>query len=200
MVGTSMKQVIQIGVRRGLLSNESGLGSAGIAQSASKSSDPAKNGLIAMTGTFIDTGLVNTLTTLSIVVTGMYLKTAAFGATDGLTSTALTAAAFGSVIPNGGYIIALSSFLFGYSTLLGWCYYGEKCLEYIFGEGVVYSYRIVFLSLLFAGSILQGVHLNIVWLIGDTANAFMAFPNLVSLILLSGYLGKVTRDYFFKKK
>jgi AGCS family alanine or glycine:cation symporter len=200
MVGTSMKQVIQIGVRRGLLSNESGLGSAGIAQSASKSSDPAKNGLIAMTGTFIDTGLVNTLTTLSIVITGMYLKTAAFGATDGLTSTALTAAAFSSVIPNGGYIIALSSFLFGYSTLLGWCYYGEKCLEYIFGEGVVYSYRVVFLSLLFAGSILQGVHLNIVWLIGDTANAFMAFPNLVSLILLGGFLGKVTRDYFFKKK
>ncbi|MGD9347591.1 MAG: sodium:alanine symporter family protein [Candidatus Aminicenantes bacterium] len=200
MVGTSMKQVIQIGVRRGLLSNESGLGSAGIAQSASKSSDPSKNGLIAMTGTFIDTLCVNTLTTLSIVITGMYLKTAAFGATDGLTSTALTAAAFGSVIPNGGYIIALSSFLFGYSTLLGWCFYGEKCLEYIFGEGVIYSYRVVFLSLLFIGSVLQGVHLNIVWLIGDTANAFMAFPNLVSLILLSGFLGKVTRDYFFKKK
>ncbi|MGD8537126.1 MAG: sodium:alanine symporter family protein [Candidatus Aminicenantes bacterium] len=199
MVGTSMKQVIQIGVRRGLLSNESGLGSAGIAQSASKSSDPSKNGLIAMTGTFIDTLVVNTLTTLSIVITGMYLKTAAFGATDGLTSTALTAAAFDSVIPNGGYIIALSSFLFGYSTLLGWCFYGEKCLEYIFGEGVIYSYRMVFLGLLFAGSILQGVHLNIVWLIGDTANAFMAFPNLVSLILLSGFLGKVTRDYFFKK-
>jgi AGCS family alanine or glycine:cation symporter len=200
MVGTSMKQVIQIGVRRGLLSNESGLGSAAIAQSASKSSDPSKNGLIAMTGTFIDTLCVNTLTTLSIVITGMYLKTATFGATDGLTSTALTAAAFSSVIPNGGYIIALSSFLFGYSTLLGWCYYGEKCLEYIFGEGVVYSYRVIFLGLLFVGSILQGVHLNIVWLIGDTANAFMAFPNLVSLILLSGFLGKVTRDYFFKKK
>lgn len=200
MVGTSMTQVIQIGVRRGLLSNESGLGSAAIAQSASKSSDPSKNGLIAMTGTFIDTLCVNTLTTLTIVITGMYLKTAAFGATDGLTSTALTAAAFGSVIPFGGYIIALSSFLFGYSTLLGWCFYGEKCLEYIFGVGVVYSYRVVFLGLLFVGSILQGVHLNIVWLIGDTANAFMAFPNLVSLIMLSGLLGKVTRDYFFKKK
>lgn len=200
MVGTSMKQVVQIGVRRGLLSNESGLGSAAIAQSASKSSDPSKNGLIAMTGTFIDTLCVNTLTTLTIVITGMYLKTAAFGATEGLTSTALTAAAFSSVIPYGGYIIALSSFLFGYSTLLGWCFYGEKCLEYIFGEGVIYSYRIIFLGLLFIGSTLQGVHLNIVWLIGDTANAFMAFPNLVSLILLSGLLGKITRDYFFKKK
>jgi len=199
MVGTSMKQIISMGVRRGLLSNESGLGSAAIAQSASKSSDPSRNGLIAMTGTFIDTLVVNTLTTLTIVITGMYLKTAAFGASEGLTSTALTAASFDSVIPNGGYIIAISSFLFGYSTLLGWCYYGEKCLEYIFGVKVIYLYRIVFIILLFIGSIIQGVHLNIIWLIGDTSNAFMAFPNLVSLILLSGMLGKITVDYFFKK-
>ncbi|MBN1225197.1 MAG: sodium:alanine symporter family protein [Candidatus Aminicenantes bacterium] len=200
MVGASMRQAIILGVRRGLLSNESGLGSAAIAQSASKSSDPSKNGLIAMTGTFIDTLVVNTLTTLSIVITGMYLKTAAFGVTDGLTSTALTAAAFDSVIPYGGYIIALSSFLFGYSTLLGWCFYGEKCLEYIFGVKIVFSFRLVFLGLLFIGSVLQGVHLNIVWLVGDTANAFMAFPNLLSLIMLTGLLGKTTRDYFFKKK
>lgn len=200
MIGASMKQVISIGVRRGLLSNESGLGSAAIAQSASKSSDPSKNGLIAMTGTFIDTLVVNTLTTLTIVITGMYLKTAAFGSPEGLTSTALTAAAFDSVIPYGGYIIALSSLLFGYSTLLGWCYYGEKCLEYIFGVKVVQGFRFTFLVLLFIGANIQGPHLNIVWLIGDTANAFMAFPNLVSLILLIGVLGKITRDYFFKKK
>lgn len=200
MIGISMKNIISIGVRRGLLSNESGLGSAAIAQSASKSSDPSKNGLIAMTGTFIDTIIVNTLTTLSIVITGMYLKTAAFGAPEGLTSTALTAAAFDSVIPYGGYIIALSSLLFGYSTLLGWCYYGEKCLEYIFGTKVIFAFRITFLLLLFAGANLQGVHLNIIWLVGDTANAFMAFPNLISLLLLSGMLGKTTNDYFFKKK
>ena len=200
MVGTSIRQAIAIGVRRGLLSNESGLGSAAIAQSASKSSDPSKNGLIAMTGTFIDTLVVNTLTTLTIVITGMYLKTAAFGASDGLTSTQLTAAAFDSVIPYGGYIIALSSLLFGYSTLLGWCFYGEKCMEYMFGVKVIFGYRIIFLILLFIGSNLQGVHLNIIWLIGDTANAFMAFPNLVALLLLSGMLGKVTNDYFYKKK
>jgi AGCS family alanine or glycine:cation symporter len=199
MVGTSVRQAIVLGVRRGLLSNESGLGSAGIAQAAAKSSDPSKNGLIAMTGTFIDTLVVNTLTTLSIVITGMYLKTAAFGVTDGLTSTALTAAAFDSVIPYGGYIIALSSFLFGYSTILGWCFYGEKCMEYIFGVKVIYWFRIIFLGLLFIGANLQGVHLNIVWLTGDTANAFMAFPNLVSLLFLAGALGKITRDYFFKK-
>lgn len=200
MVGTSIKQAISVGVRRGLLSNESGLGSAAIAQSASKSSDPPRNGLIAMTGTFIDTIIVNTLTTLSIVITGVYLQTAAFGVSNGLTSTALTAAAFNSVLPFGGYIIAISSLLFGYSTLLAWCYYGEKCLEYIFGVKIIFSFRIVFLVLLFVGSVLQGVHLNIVWLTGDIANAFMAFPNLVSLLILSGLLGKVTKDYFFKKK
>jgi len=200
LVGTSVKQAISIGIRRGVLSNESGLGSAAIAQSASKSSDPSRNGLIAMTGTFIDTIVVNTLTTLTIVITGMHLKTAAFGATEGLTSTALTAAAFSSVIPYGGYIIALSSFLFGYSTLLAWCYYGEKCLEYIFGVAIVYPYRIAFIILLFIGSIIQGVHLNIVWYLGDTANALMAFPNLISLLLLSGLVGKVTIKYFYKRK
>jgi AGCS family alanine or glycine:cation symporter len=200
MVGTSLKQAIQLGVRRGMLSNESGLGSAAIAQSASKSADPSDNGLIAMTGTFIDTLVVNTLTTLTIVISGMYLKTAAYGAAEGLTSTALTAAAFDSVIPNGGYIIALSSFLFGYSTLLGWCYYGEKCLEYIFGVRIVYPFRIAFILLLFTGANIQGVHLNIIWNIGDMANAFMAFPNLVSLILLSGLVGKITTDHLYKKK
>ena len=199
MIGTSVRLAISIGVRRGLLSNESGLGSAAIAQSASKSSDPSRNGLIAMTGTFIDTLVVNTLTTLTIVITGMYLKTAAFGSSEGLTATKLTAAAFDSVIPFGGYIIALSSFLFGYSTLLGWCYYGEKCLEYIFGVRIIHPYRIAFIILLFIGANIQGPHLNIVWYIGDMANAFMAFPNLVCLIILGGLVGKATTKYFYKK-
>jgi len=199
MVGTSVRQTMVLGVRRGMLSNESGLGSAAIAQSASKSTDPSKNGLIAMTGTFIDTILVNTLTTLTIVITGMYLKTAAFGASDALTSTALTAAAFDSVIAFGGYIIAISSFLFGYSTLLGWCYYGEKCLEYIFGVKIIFPFRIAFISLLFVGANIQGVHLNIIWNLGDMSNAFMAFPNLISLLILSGMLGRTTKEYFFKK-
>jgi len=199
MVGTSVKLAISIGVRRGLLSNESGLGSAAIAQSASKSKDPSRNGLIAMTGTFIDTLVVNTLTTLTIVITYMYLKTAAFGHSENLTSTKLTADAFDSVIPFGGYIIALSSLLFGYSTLLGWCYYGEKCLEYIFGVRIIYPYRIAFIILLFIGSIIQGPHLNIIWYIGDIANAFMAFPNLVCMILLAGLVGKMTTEYFYKK-
>lgn len=199
LVGVTIKQVISQGIRRGLLSNESGLGSAAIAQSASKSKDPSRNGLIAMTGTFIDTLVVNTLTTLTIVISGSYLKTAAFGAPAALTSTALTAEAF-SVIPFGGKIIALCSFLFGYSTLLGWCYYGEKCLEYILGVRIIYPYRLLFIALLFIGSIIQGPHRYIVWYIGDVANAFMAFPNLLSLILLAGLVGKVTTKYFYKNK
>jgi AGCS family alanine or glycine:cation symporter len=200
MIGTSVKLAISLGVRRGMLSNESGLGSAAIAQASSKSSDPSRNGLIAMTGTFIDTLVVNTLTTLTIVITGMYLKTAAFGSSEGLTSTALTAAAFDSVIPFGGYIIALCSFLFGYSTLIAWCYYGEKCLEYIFGIRIIYPYRIAFIILLFIGSNIQGAYLNIIWYIGDMANAFMAFPNLLSMIILAGLVGKVTTKYFYGKK
>lgn len=199
LVGVTIKQAISQGIRRGLLSNESGLGSAAIAQAASKSKDPARNGLIAMTGTFIDTLVVNTLTTLTIVISGAYLKTAAFGAPEALTSTALTAEAF-SVIPFGGKIIALCSFLFGYSTLLGWCYYGEKCLEYILGIRIIYPYRVIFIVLLFIGSIIQGPHRYIVWYIGDVANAFMAFPNLLSLILLAGLVGTVTNKYFYKKE
>jgi AGCS family alanine or glycine:cation symporter len=158
LIGTSVQKAISLGVSRGVLSNESGLGSAAIAQSASKSKDPTKNGLIAMTGKFIDTLLVNTMTTLTIILTGVYLFTPAVGvrmlveggslsanelsllnptvlemadklgyniANGGLSSTALTATAFNSVIPYGGWTIALASFLFGYTTLIGWSYYGE---------------------------------------------------------------------------
>lgn len=190
LLGQGVKEAISIGVRRGVLSNEAGLGSAAIAQSASKSKDPTKNGLIAMMGVFIDTIVVNTLTTLSIVITGMYLKTAFFGAKEALTSTALTAAAFSSVIPKGGIIIALCSFLFGYSTLIGWSYYGEKCWEYIFGTRIVMPYRFIFVALIFAGAVVQGEHLNIIWYLGDSANALMAIPNLIALIALA----KVVRD------
>lgn len=156
------------------------------------------NGLLAMTGTFIDTILVNTLTTLTIVVTGAYKVTYAWRgeAADNLTSTALTASAFDSVIPYGGYIIAVASFLFGYSTLLAWCYYGEQCIKYLAGVRVTMIYRWVFLMLLFTGALLQGRHLNIVWFVGDTFNAFMALPNLLALFLLTGFVARFTGDYF----
>ena len=200
LIGTSVKQAISIGVRRGVLSNEAGLGSAAIAQAASKSPEPVYNGLIAMTGTFIDTIVVNTLTTLTIILSGAYLFTAAYGSSEGLTSTALTMKAFSSVIPHGGIIIALSSFLFGYSTLLGWSYYGEKSVEYVFGEKVIYPYRIIFIVALFIGAIVQGAHLNIIWYLGDSANAMMAFPNLVALLFLIGIVKKETVKKLYEKK
>jgi len=198
LVGTSIQQALSQGVSKGVLSNESGLGSAAIAQAASKSNDPAKNGLLAMTGTFIDTIVVNTLTTLSIVLTGAYQLTDAWrgaGVEGNLTSTALTAHAFDAVLPLG-WIIPIASFLFGYSTLLAWCYYGEQCFKFLGGQKVVKPYRWVFLVLLFIGALLQGDHLYIVWFVGDTFNAFMSVPNLLALILLTKYVSRFTKDYF----
>ncbi|MGQ9618559.1 MAG: alanine/glycine:cation symporter family protein [Candidatus Aminicenantia bacterium] len=199
LVGTTVQKAISLGVRRGVLSNEAGLGSAAIAQSASKSPDPSRNGLLGMTGVFIDTLFVNTLTTIAIVISGKWVNTEAMGVKDGLTSTALTQAAFSTVIPYGGLIVALCSFLFGYTTLLGWSYYGEKCTEYILGFKAIQYYRWAFVFLVFIGSLMQGEHINIVWYIGDSANAFMAIPNLVSLLFLNTFIKKITEEAFYKK-
>ncbi len=151
-----------------------------------------------MTGTFIDTIIVNTMTTLTIVLTGAYKLTDAWrgaGIEGNLTSTALTAHAFNEVLPLG-WIIPIASFLFGYSTLLAWCYYGEQCFKYLAGAAVVKYYRWVFLALLFVGALLQGDHLYIVWYVGDTFNAFMSIPNLIALVLLTKYVSRFTKDYF----
>jgi len=192
LIGTSIQRAISIGVSRGVLSNESGMGTASIAQAASSSPDPTYNGLIAMTGTFIDTILVNTLTTLSIVLSGMYLHTQAFGVSNGLTSTALTQSAFNTVIPFGGIIVAVASLLFGYSTLVAWSYYGEKCLEYLFGVKIIMSYRLAFVVLIFVGAIIQGAHLNIIWYIGDISNALLIIPNVLAIVFLTKILRRET--------
>ena len=232
LVGTSIQKAISLGVRRGVLSNEAGLGSAAIAQSAAKSPDPTYNGLIAMTGVFIDTILVNTLTTLTIVLTGVWMLTPAAGvelltegarmaqsqlalipneihtfaaqigydlSQGGLSSTALTATAFNTVLPKGGFIIAFASLLFGYTTLIGWAYYGEQCIEYIWGVRSILFYRLIYIGLLFVGALMTGKYLNIVWYIGDSANAIMAFPNLIGLLLLSGVVAKITKDHFLEE-
>ncbi|RMF56531.1 MAG: sodium:alanine symporter family protein [Calditrichaeota bacterium] len=205
LVGAAVGQVIQSGVSRGLLSNEAGLGSAAIAQSASSSEEPTKNGLIAMTGVFIDTILVNTMTTLTIVLTGAYVQTQAWqglNAPDNITSILVTQKAFDTVIPFGfgGAVIAFSSFLFGYTTLLGWSYYGEKCIEYLGGSKVVLPFRYTFIAFLFFGAILTPVagkslkYLNIVWSLGNIGNALMAIPNLVGLLFLAGIIARITRE------
>lgn len=209
LVGATVGLAIQNGVSRGLLSNEAGLGSAAIAQGASTSEEPTKNGLIAMTGVFIDTILVNTMTTLTIVLTGAYMYTQAWqgpDAANNITSILVTQEAFDAVIPYGmgGAIIAFASFLFGYTTLLGWSYYGEKCIEYLGGDKVIMPYRYIFIAFLFVGAILTPIagksfnYLNIVWNLGNIGNALMAAPNLIGLIFLTGIVAKVTRDRLAK--
>jgi AGCS family alanine or glycine:cation symporter len=205
LVGATVGLAIQNGVSRGLLSNEAGLGSAAIAQGASTSEEPTKNGLIAMTGVFIDTILVNSMTTLTIVLTGVYVHTQAWqglGAANNITSILLTQEAFNSVIPFGlgGTIIAVASFVFGYTTLLGWSYYGEKCIEYLGGDKVVQPYRYIFILFLFFGAILTPIagqsfdYLNIVWHVGNIGNALMALPNLIGLIFLTGIVAAITQE------
>jgi AGCS family alanine or glycine:cation symporter len=210
LVGASVGLAIQNGVSRGLLSNEAGLGSAAIAQGASTSEEPTKNGLIAMTGVFIDTILVNSMTTLTIVLTGAYMQTQAWqglGMPDNITSILVTQKAFNTVIPFGlgGTVIAVASFVFGYTTLLGWSYYGEKCIEYLGGDKVVLPYRYIFIAFLFFGAILTPIagksfdYLNIVWHIGNIGNALMALPNLVGLIFLTGIVAAITRERVHSK-
>lgn len=189
-LGATVSQAIQFGFRRGLLSNEAGLGSAPIAHAAAQTPSPVHQGLIGSMEVFIDTIVVCTLTAIINLSTGMWQS--------GLSGTAMTAASFSEGIPYlGGYVVAVSSFLFGYSTLLGWCYYGEQCLKFLFGIKVTYTYRVIFIILIFIGSIAS---IELVFFVGDIANAFMALPNLVALALLGGTVGVVTRTFFEKYK
>ncbi|MDI6766831.1 MAG: sodium:alanine symporter family protein [Bacteroidota bacterium] len=189
-LGSTVSQAIQFGFRRGLLSNEAGLGSAPIAHAAAQTPSPVHQGLIGSMEVFIDTIVVCTLTALINISTGMWQS--------GLEGTAMTAASFSEGIPIvGGFVVAVSSFLFGYTTLLGWCYYGEQCLKFLFGIKVTYTYRIIYILLMFIGSIAS---IKLVFFVGDIANAFMAFPNLIALALLGGTVGTITKTFFDKYK
>ena len=184
--GATIMLAMRYGVARGIFSNEAGLGTAGIAQAAGQSSSPAQSGLIGMMGTFIDTLVVCTMTGLVIMVTGVW--------NSGVSGAALTSSAFGTALPGiGQYILAIALAIFAYTTILGWAYYGEKCWEYLAGTAVEKPYRVLWTLFVMVGAV---THLDFVWLVADTLNAFMAFPNLVSLILLSPVVVKVTNDYF----
>jgi AGCS family alanine or glycine:cation symporter len=173
-------------VARGIFSNEAGLGTAGIAQAAGQSKNAAQSGLIGMMGTFIDTLIVCTMTGLVIIVTGVW--------DSGETGAALTSNAFGTGLPGfGQYFLAIALAVFAYTTILGWAYYGEKCWEFLIGTAVEKPYRALWTIFVLIGAV---THLDFVWLVADTLNAFMAFPNLVSLVLLSPVVVKVTDEYF----
>ncbi len=198
-VGIGIQQAIRFGVARGILSNESGLGSAAIAHGAARTRDPVAQGGIAMMGTFIDTIIVCTLTALTITLSGAYQSATFMVEGIGLSGADLTVTAFNTGMPEsvagwGGTIVVLSSLVFGFTTLIGWSYYGQICMEFLFGIKVVGPYRIVFVILLFLGALLTGRYAPIITNLGDICNAAMAFPNLIALILLNGHVARATRE------
>ncbi|QLB50755.1 alanine/glycine:cation symporter family protein [Streptococcus sanguinis] len=188
--GATIQMAIQNGVARGVFSNESGLGSAPIAAAAARTKEPVEQGLISMTGTFIDTLIICSLTGLTILITGVW---------DGnLNGVSLTQAAFATVFDNFGPVL-LSVFLvlFAFTTILGWNYYGERCFEFLFGVRYIRVYRLIFVLMIILGGF---VGLEAVWIIADIVNALMALPNLIALLALSPIVISETKKYFDKHR
>ena len=187
-IGASVAQVIAAGVSRGVLSNEAGLGSAPIAHGIAHVGHPAEQGVVGIFEVFTDTIVVCSMTAFVILASGLWTDPAYQGS-----SGDLTAAALSTSVPFASLIVAVCSFLFGFSTLIGWCYYGEKCFEFLFGSRMIVPYRVVFTALIMVGSV---VSVPLVWAVGTLLNGFMAFPNLIGLLFLAGTVRKLTREYF----
>ena len=185
-VGAAVWAAIGFGVARGVFSNEAGLGSAPIAHAAASTKGPVSQGLVAMLGTFIDTIIVCSFTALAIIASGAW--------TSGETGAALTSHAFDLVLPGvGSYIIAVSVTIFAFTRILGWSYYCERSLQYLFGVKIIMPFRAVWSVAALVGATLK---LSFVWLLADTLNALMALPNLVALALLSPIVFKITKEFF----
>ncbi|HGI1340839.1 TPA: alanine/glycine:cation symporter family protein [Streptococcus pyogenes] len=186
--GNLMKDAIQKGIARGVFSNESGLGSSPIAAAAAKTNESVEQGLISMTGTFIDTIIICTLTGLSILVTGQW--------TGQLEGAPLTQSAFATVFGNlGTFGLTFSLVLFAFTTILGWSYYGERCFEFLFGITHLTYFRIVFVLMVGLGGFLK---LELIWVLADIVNGLMALPNLIALLALSPVVILETKHYFIK--
>ncbi len=185
-MGAAVQQTLKMGVARGIFSNESGLGSAPIAAAAAQTSNPVRQALVSMTQTFIDTIVVCTFTGVVIIASGVW--------DSGQTGASLSALAFEQGIPKhiGDDMVAISLAAFAYSTILGWCYYGEKAIEYLFKEVAVKPYRILFTIMVLVGAV---VDLNLVWTFADIMNGLMAFPNLIGLLGLSRVVLEETKKY-----
>jgi AGCS family alanine or glycine:cation symporter len=184
--GASLASTIRYGVARGLFSNESGMGSAPIAAAAAKTNQPAKQALVSMTGTFIDTLVVCSLTALALSSTGVWVS--------GETGAALTLQAFSEGLPGlwGKVIVTIGTVTFAFSTILAWEYYGEKCFEYLFGEKYILFYRYAWVIFVFVGA---QIKLEMVWNFSDAMNALMAIPNLIGLVLLTRTLVNGTQSF-----
>nr|WP_206202884.1 sodium:alanine symporter family protein [Thioalkalivibrio sp. XN8] len=186
-LGATIAQAMRFGVARGIFSNESGLGSAGIAAAAARTQEPVRQALVSMTQTFIDTLVVCTFTGIAIIASGVW--------SSGVNGAALTQLAFGSAMPGpiGPAVVAVCLALFAFSTIIGWSHYGARGAEYLFGVRAILPYRILFVIAAFAGSVYT---LDFVWLLSDVMNGLMALPNLIGLLLLSGVVAVETRSYF----
>ena len=183
--GAAVMYAIQMGVARGIFSNESGMGSAAIAAAAAKTSHPTRQGLVSMTQTFIDTIIVVTFTGLVIVTSGVWEQGREAAGT-------MTAEAFAEAMPYGDKLVAVSIAFFAFSTILGWSYYGERCAERLVGRIGVMPYRMIFTCVVFVGAVTE---LEVVWNFADVMNGLMALPNLIGLLVLSGLIVRETRHY-----
>lgn len=190
LVGGGLMIAMKMGAARGLFSNESGMGSAPIAAAAAQTRNPVRQALVSSTGTFWDTVVVCAMTGLVLVTTIM--KNPSINADQIENGGVLTSMAFGQIPYLGPIILTLGIISFAYSTILGWAYYGERCVEYFAGSKVMFVYRILYLLV---AAIAPIIALDLVWLIADTLNALMAIPNLVAVLLLSNVIVKETKKY-----
>jgi AGCS family alanine or glycine:cation symporter len=181
---------MQKGIARGIFSNEAGLGSAPIAAAAAQTKEPVRQGLVSMTGTFIDTIVICSITGLSIVMMGTW--------NEGMQGFSVTSAAFSRAVPLGGnvvpFIMMLSLVFFAFTTILGWDYYSERCVEYLTGgsDRAVKTYRWLYILAVCIGPYMT---VSAVWTIADIFNGLMAIPNLIALVALSGVVVALTKDY-----
>ena len=194
-VGGALGQVVLMGFKRGIFSNEAGLVSAPIAHAAAKTDDPVRQGTVAMLGTFIDTLIICTMTALVIITTKANLMLDAAG--EKLSGSNLSIAAFDAGISGSGFIVTIGLVIFAFTTILGWSFYGERCTTYLFGDKAVLPFRLVWVAVVVIGAVAGDR--GVVWSIADTLNGLMALPNLVALLLLSGTVFKLTKNYNFGK-
>lgn len=188
--GAAVWAALRFGVARGIFSNEAGLGSAPIAHAAAQTSNPINQGMVAMLGTFIDTIIICTITGMVIITSGVW--------TSGESGAALTSMAFEAALPGvGNYVVAVALAIFAFTTTLGWSFYGERCMEFLFGARAVVPYRIAWILALPVGATLN---LGFVWLVADTLNAMMALPNLIALLLLSPLVFRLTKEHFERER
>jgi AGCS family alanine or glycine:cation symporter len=189
-IGSTAMLAVQMGMSRAVLTSEAGLGISSIAAAAAKTDSAVRQALVSMTGTFLSTVVICSMTGLVFAVTGVLGRLGPDGKL--LNGAPMAVAAFGSNLPGGEYVATIGLILFAYSTAIGWAYYGEKCCEYLFGERSIWAYRVFYTLLIIPGTVLD---LDIVWNFADTANGLMMIPNLIALLGVSGILITETRAF-----